>query len=217
MNFPAGWAKAAPRQLERPDQPRRDQHHQFCLCCAAALLLKEVPTMGIRLRNGDGRPILLRLVVEQSGDGKRLAVSELDFGIRPPCGQRRNPEPDRVMPLLKSSVLTSGLTWSLMTSPAIVGLKVKTDAELLEVDRDHPGRPLHQRHRELAAGKEARLLAVVGDEVRLGEALEVPGSLEGANDGADVVPRVEHEEVQEVRLNVICRQNPRPAPFTAVR
>ena len=74
------------------------------------------------------------------------------------------------MPLLKSSELTSGRTLSRMVSPAIRGREVQLHAELLEDDRDRAGRALDDRDRKFAAGEEAGLLAVVGDQVRLGQA-----------------------------------------------
>ena len=43
-------------------------------------------------------------------------------------------KPCSVIPLAKSSVLTSGATFSRMTSPAIVGVNAELDAELLVID-----------------------------------------------------------------------------------
>ena len=91
--------------------------------------------------------------------------------------------PDSVMPLAKSSVLTSGLTFSRMTSPAIVGLKFSRMPNSLNTTVTAPVAALDDRHRELAAGQEAGLLAVVGDQVRLGEALKGTAVLERPDDG----------------------------------
>src|SRR5207247_436641 len=52
--------------------------------------------------------------------------------------------------------------------------------------------------RNLTAGQKARFLTVVGDQVRLGEALEQPLGLQRANQDADVVLRVEREDVQKI-------------------
>ena len=85
-------------------------------------------------------------------------------------------KPDSVTPLLKSSELTSGLH---LQPDHVAGdrrLEVQPDAELLEHDRDRAGGALDDRNRELAAGQEAGFLAVVGDQVRLGEALEAARS-----------------------------------------
>ena len=82
-------------------------------------------------------------------------------------------KPDSVMPLLKSSVLTSGLT---LQPDHVAGDRRRErqpDAELLALHRHGAGGALDDGNRELAAGEEARLLAVVGDQVRLGQALEV--------------------------------------------
>ena len=105
-------------------------------------------------------------------------------------------KPSSVTPLLKSSELTSGRTFSRMTSPAIVGLKFSSDAELLELIVTAGG-ALHDGHRELAAGEEARLLAVVGDQVRLGEALEIALLLERLDDGADPFLRLKKKRFRK--------------------
>ena len=76
------------------------------------------------------------------------------------------------MPLLKSSVLTSGRTFSRITSPAIVGLKVRRMPNSLNMTVTVAGVALHDRHRELAARQKARFLAVVRDQVRFRQALE---------------------------------------------
>ena len=55
--------------------------------------------------------------------------------------------------------------------------EVQSDAEFLEQDRHGAGRALHDRDREFAAGQEAGLLTVVGNQVRLGEALKRAASL----------------------------------------
>ena len=81
------------------------------------------------------------------------------------------------MPLLKSSELTSGRTFRRIRSPAIVGVKFSRTPNSLNCDRHLAERP-DDRDREFAAGEEARLLAVVGDQVRLGEALEIAGLLQ---------------------------------------
>ena len=76
--------------------------------------------------------------------------------------------------------------------------EIQPDAELLEDDRDRAGGALHDRHRELAAREEARFLAVVGDQVRLGKRLEEALLLERLDDGAEAFLAVEEEEVQKI-------------------
>ena len=85
-------------------------------------------------------------------------------------------KPSSVMPLAKSSVLTSGRTFSRMTSPAIVGVKFSRTPNSLNETVTAAGCALDDGNRKLAAGQEAGLLAVVGDQVRLGEALEAAAS-----------------------------------------
>ena len=123
-------------------------------------------------------------------------------------------KPEIVTPLLKSSALTSGLTCSRITSPAIVGLKFKPDAELLEDDRHRARGPRDERHRKLAARQEAGFLTVIGDQVRLGEALEVALVLQRPQHAADAFALREEEDVQEVaERRGRCRRW--PAPRTA--
>ncbi len=77
------------------------------------------------------------------------------------------------MPLLKSSELTSGFTRRRIEVARDRRLEREAHAELLEDDGDGVGNALDDRHRELAARQEAGLLAVVGDEIGLGQALEI--------------------------------------------
>ena len=107
-------------------------------------------------------------------------------------------KPSSVMPLLKSSALTSGRTFRRMTSPAIVGLKFSFTPNSLNMIVTAARIALHDRHRKLAAGEKARLLAVVGDQVRLGERLEQALLLERLDDRAEAFLAVEEEEVQEI-------------------
>ena len=78
--------------------------------------------------------------------------------------------------------------------------EAQTDAELLEHDRHGVGAVarLHHRVGILAAGEEARLLAVRRNQVRLGEALEQPLGLQRMHDAAETFLRVEDEQVEEV-------------------
>ena len=78
--------------------------------------------------------------------------------------------------------------------------EVQADAEFLVLDGDRhvAAAALRDRHRELAAGEEAGFLAALGDEVRLGEALEQALRLQRLDHGAEVVLLVEEEQVQEV-------------------
>ena len=92
--------------------------------------------------------------------------------------------------------------------------EVQPDAELLELHRDLAGRARDKRHRELAARQEAGFLAVVGDQVRLGQALEQALLLQRADDHADAFALREEEQVQEIAQTSWCRRRSR-APKTA--
>ena len=100
--------------------------------------------------------------------------------------------------MAKSSVLTSGLTFSRITSPAIVGVKFSRMPNSLYCTVTVPVVALDDRDREFAAGEEARFLAVVGDQIRFGEALERARCCSALKQRADVVLRDEDEQVQEV-------------------
>ena len=98
--------------------------------------------------------------------------------------------------MLKSSSLTSGRT----LTNQIAGdrwREVQAHAELLEFDRDLSD-AVDDGNRKLAASQEARLLAVVSDEIRLREALEIAGLLERSDQRSRVPARVEQEDVQEI-------------------
>ena len=110
--------------IQRPHEPRRDEHHQLGLLRAVGLALEQVPDDRQLAEKRNRRRVVLRQVVEQPGDRERLAVAQLDVGFGPARGQRRESGiPPSVMPLAKSSVLTSGRTFSRIMSPAIVGVK----------------------------------------------------------------------------------------------
>ncbi len=73
--------------------------------------------------------------------------------------------------------------------------------------------PLENGHREFAAGEEARLPAVVGQQIRFGEALKVARLPQGPDHGAHIEIRVEQEDVQEVAEHQVVGEH--PAPETA--
>ena len=78
--------------------------------------------------------------------------------------------------------------------------EVEADAEFLELhgDRHVRARPLRDGHGKFAAGEEARLLAALRDEVRLGQALEQAARLERLDREPEVVLLAQDEEVQKV-------------------
>ena len=138
--------------IEGSHQPRRDQDHQLGPLGALCLALEQDADDRELARSGS-RTCRPARVVEQSGDGERLPVAQL-HGLGA-ASAAPGSKPWRVMPLLKSSELTSGFT-----SRRIVAgdrrLERQPDAELLELDRHRVG-GARRRNRELAAGEEARL------------------------------------------------------------
>ena len=190
--------------LERPDQARRDEHHQLGLLGALGLALESGPMIGSLLRSGIAaasfcemlfiRPAIANVCPSRSSTSVS-ARRVISAGMR---------NPESVRPLLKSSELTSGRTFSRITSPAMVGLKVRRMPNSLNTTGDRARGALHDRDRELAAGQEARFLAVVGDQVRFGEALEPAGRLQRLEHAADAVLAIEEEQVQEVAEHQPC-------------
>ena len=94
--------------------------------------------------------------------------------------------------------------------------EVQPHAEFLVLDGHLAREARDQRDRNLAAGQEAGLLAVVGNQVRLGEALEESAALQRLQHAADALARDEEEDVQEVGEHE-SPLSPRrsPAPGTA--
>ena len=140
----------------------------------------------------------MRDVVEKSANRERLAVAQLHVGLGAARRERRNAEPghrDAVREVERAH-------FRLHFHPDDVAgdrrTECQADAEFLVRDGDGAGQPLRNRHRDFAAGEKARLLTVVRNQRRLGEALKVPAGLQRLDDGADVVLRVEHEQVQEI-------------------
>ena len=109
-------------------------------------------------------------------------------------------KPFSTMALPKSSVLTSGRTFRCTRLPLTIGSEVQADAELLVLDGDRhaAAAALGDRNRELAAGEEAGFLAALGDQVRLGQALEQSLRLQRLDHDAEVVLVIEQEHVEEI-------------------
>ena len=78
--------------------------------------------------------------------------------------------------------------------------ELQANAKLLEGDRHgrESGAWLHDRKRELAAGEEARFLAVYCDQIGLGKNLQEVLGLKRLDDGAEIDVRTKHEQVEDV-------------------
>ena len=142
--------------------------------------------IGSLLRIGIAGRVVLADVVEQAGDRERLPVAQLDIRFGAPRRERRDPEAlerDAVGEVERADLRPD------LQSNHVAGnrrLEVQPDAELLEDDRHGVRRAaLRNGNRELAAGEEAGFLAVVGNQVRLGQALEPALGLERLDDAAD--------------------------------
>ena len=178
------------------------------------LLLNRTPMIGSLLRIGMAAFVLLRHVVQQARDGERLTVPQLNVGLGAARQERRNAEALKGDAVVEIERADLGLH---LEADLVAGdrrLERQPHAELLELDRHRIGGALDDRNRELAAGEEARLLAVVGDQVRLGEALEVALRLERLQDCAEALAVVEEKRLRK-SLNT-CRDRPRArVPRTA--
>ena len=78
--------------LERAHQTRRNQHHQLGAFRSVGLALEQVADDRELAEERDGRGVFLRQVVEQPGDGERLAIAQLDVGLGASRRERGNPE-----------------------------------------------------------------------------------------------------------------------------
>ena len=138
-------------------------------------------------------------VVDQAGNRERLSVAQLQLGFRAARAQRRNPEALQLDAV--GEIERADLGTDLQVDAIAVDRRreVQPDAELLELDGDGvAAAPLRHRNREFAAGEEARFLAALGDQVRLGQALEQPAIRQRLDHHAEVEFLAEQEHVQEV-------------------
>ena len=156
--------------------------------------------MGILLSTGNAGRVLLRQVVEQASNRERLAIAQLDVGFCAPRRECRHTEALQRNPV--GEVERADLGRHLQPDD-VAGdgrRERELDAELL-VHHRHGAvgtRALDDRNRNLAAGKKARFLSVVGNQVRLGQALEEALRLQRLDDGAETLLPIEEEEVEEV-------------------
>ena len=190
-----GHAGGSPRE-----NLRRDHHHELGLILVRGLALEQ---QAEDRDVADARDLLQRgvhRVVDQAGDGERLAVLQIDLGLGATRAERGDPESleqDAV-----GEVERADLGSHLQVHAIAVNHRreVQPHAEFLVGDRDRQvgARSLRDRHRELAAGEEARFLAALGDQVRLGEALELPFGLQRLDHRAELVLGVEEKQVEEV-------------------
>src|SRR5262245_49052350 len=185
-------------RIERPHQARRNKNHQLSLLGPFRLGFEQVPDDRNLAEKRNGRRIVLRNVVEEAGDGERLAIPQLHIGLRTSCRQCRDSETterDAVRKIKRADYRrnfqpnhVAGNGWR----------ERQPDAELLELYGHGSGSALHDGHGKLAAGEKTGFLAVVSDQIRLREALEMPRGLKGPYNRAEVVLGVQEEKVQEV-------------------
>ena len=113
-------------------------------------------------------------VVHQAGDRERLAVLQFELGLGAARRERRDAEAlqDDGVGEVQRADLGPNLQVHAVADDR--RREVQPDAELLELNGDRDVEPPEPcaTGRELAAGEEARFLAALGNQVRLGEALE---------------------------------------------
>src|SRR5687767_2351016 len=206
--------------IERAHEPRGDQNEQLGPFLPLGLALEQIADDRNLAEQRHRCHVGLRLVVDEAGDGERLTVAQLDLirlhvrpevssldfnngivleGFRiPALTTRRDAESlehDAVVEVERADFRTD------MQPDEVAGnrrFEIQPDAKLLEQDRNRPGRALHDRYGEFTTSQEARLLAVVGDQIRLGQALEVSVGLQRLDQRAGVVLGIEQKQVQEV-------------------
>src|SRR5262249_23194641 len=149
--------------------------------------------------NRQGGRIQLSLVVDQARDREGLAVAQLHFGFGTPRGERRDPEPlqqDAVVEVEGAHFGTDVQTNEVASDSRI---EIQTNAEFLEEDGNRVRQAaVNDGNGEFASCEKACFLTVVGDEIRLREALEISGLFQRLQERADVVLRVEQEQIEEV-------------------
>src|SRR5262249_26476214 len=142
--------------------------------------------------------IRLRQVVQEAGDGKRLSIAQFDIRLgttRRQCRDAEAAQDDAVAEVERAH-------FGPHLDPDDVSgdgrPEGQADAELLVYHADVAGVTTDNGHRNFAAGEETGLFAVVGDQVRFGQALEEPTALERLQDAANPLVFLEEEQVQEV-------------------
>ena len=149
------------------------------VCSArSALLLNSVPMIGSRLSSGIAcRSVCDRLFSRPAMANDWPSRSSTSVSARRviSAGNAEAGEDDAVGEVERAHL---GLAaFSRITSPAIVGVKVRRMPNSLYCTRHLADVAADHRNRNFAAGEEAGLLAVVGDQVRLGQALEEAAAL----------------------------------------
>ena len=180
---------------------RRDHHHQLgrvpLIRTAAEQVAEDWNVADARY----SAHRLIQRVVEQPRDGKRLAVAQLDFRIRFSRGQRGNAEPGdrhRVVEIEGAHFRRDLEMDHVVTQNR--RREVQPDTELFE-DNRHRRRAalrLHDRIGIFAARQKRGFLAVLRNQVRLGEALEEAFVLQRLDQRAELLLRVERKEIQEI-------------------
>ena len=190
-----GRRQEAPRQrrqrrnfirIERAHQARRDQHHQLGALGAVGLALEQVADDRASCSGTECRPRRpasgCRAGRRWRTTGRRAArrVSRPAGSTAPESGS-----PDSEMPLREVERADFGPHLQPDDVAGNHRLERQPDAEFLVDNGDGVRRPaLHDRHRNLAAGEKAGFLAVVGDQIGLGEALEEAARLQRLDDRA---------------------------------
>src|SRR5439155_13057767 len=96
---------------------------------------------------------ILRQVVEQSSNGKRLAVAQLDVGFRAPSRQRRDAESRQRDPVGEIQCADLGPNLEANGIARDRRREVQADSVFLVLNRDAVAEPLDDRHRNLTAGE----------------------------------------------------------------
>ena len=140
-----------------------------------------VPMIGSWLRIGTAAVVGLRRVVDEAGDGKRLAVAQLDFRFGSAHGERGDAETleqDAVVEVERADLRPYAQLDQIARNRR---REVQAHAKFPELDSDGAN-AAREGHRKFAAGKEAGFLAVVSEQIRFGQALEVAGLPQGPDE-----------------------------------
>src|SRR4029453_7514885 len=186
-------------RIQGADETGGDEHHQLGLLRAIGLALEQRSEDRELAQNRYRCRISLPDVVEQAGNRERLTIAQLDVGLGATRRQCRNSEALERHAIREVEGADLGTHFQANEVAGNRRFEVQSNAELFEHDGDGIGAAcLYDRYWKLAARQEACFLAVIGNEVRLGEALETAFLLQRADDTANAPFLVKEHQIEEI-------------------
>src|SRR4029453_10095129 len=185
-------------RIERPNEAWCDQDHQLVALGTDLTAFEQVPDDRQLCEARNLADQVLRNVIQEPGNCERLAITKFHISFGASCRERRNPEArksDAVRKVQRADLRPY------LEANGIAGdrrREVQADSILLPLHRNGIGNSLDDRNRNFTASQEARVLTVIRDQVRLGEALEQAFVLKRADRDAKIELFIQNEDVQQV-------------------